>query len=119
MRSSERMPGNPWPHDMELSIEEHDDGLLRLLFVREAWGLGSGGVPALAGVVDVGESAPSAGFDRDAAGVQWRSEWIASWERFDEFDRQVRPPDAATRALLDATPDEELSAVFSAPPSAY
>ncbi|WP_147305847.1 hypothetical protein [Subtercola boreus] len=113
------MPGNPWPHDMVLSIEEHDDRLLRLLFVREAWGLGLGGVPALAGVVDLGESAPPAGFDREAAEVTWREEWAVSWQRFDEFDRQVRPPDAATRALLDATPDGELSSVFSVPPSTF
>ncbi|MFB2556418.1 hypothetical protein [Herbiconiux liangxiaofengii] len=33
------MPGNPWPHDMMLRIEDSPSALHELLWIREAWGL--------------------------------------------------------------------------------
>ena len=65
----------------------------------------------------MGESVRPLGIEVEAAGERWISEWAEALQRFDEFDRRVRPPDAATRALLDATPDEDLTAVFLASPS--
>lgn len=36
MRSTEPIPGDPWPHDMQLTIEDHPHALLQLLWIREA-----------------------------------------------------------------------------------
>lgn len=46
MRSSMPMPGNPWPHDMVISIENHSSSVEELLWIREAYGLSpEGDVP--------------------------------------------------------------------------
>ena len=39
MLSSVPIPGNSWPHDMVLTIEDDSQTLLELLWVREAWRL--------------------------------------------------------------------------------
>ena len=39
MRSNRPMPGNPWPHDMTITVEDDPHTLLDLLWIREAWGL--------------------------------------------------------------------------------
>src|SRR4051812_40899132 len=39
VRSSRLIPGNPWPHDMVIYVEDSADTLLELLWVREAWRL--------------------------------------------------------------------------------
>lgn len=33
------MPGNPWPHDMSITVEDNPAALLELLWVRDAWRL--------------------------------------------------------------------------------
>lgn len=33
------MPGNPWPHDMLISVDDDPNTLVDLLWVREAWNL--------------------------------------------------------------------------------
>jgi hypothetical protein len=46
VRSLQPDPGNPWPHDMVLTINNDDQGLLELLWVRDAGALRpSGDVP--------------------------------------------------------------------------
>lgn len=45
MQSSDPMPGNPWPHEMVLSIEESPTALHELLWLREAWRLESVAAP--------------------------------------------------------------------------
>lgn len=39
MWASEPIPGNPWPHDMVLTIENAPHTLYELLWIREAWDL--------------------------------------------------------------------------------
>ncbi|WP_375385324.1 hypothetical protein [uncultured Microbacterium sp.] len=39
MRSSVPMPGNPWPHDMQIEVDDSPHTLIELLWVREAWDL--------------------------------------------------------------------------------
>ncbi|TQL53949.1 hypothetical protein [Subtercola boreus] len=121
------MPGNPWPRDMVISIDENDALLVRLLFVRAAWGLGANGVPAVVGLGEVGTGAgrvigssrlpPDVGFAK--ADYLWRDEWERSWERFDVRDRRVRPMDARQREVLDATPDADLGAAYLIGPSRF
>ena len=44
MRSSGPLPGNPWPHDMVITVEDDLQPLLDLLWIREAWNLSQVGV---------------------------------------------------------------------------
>ena len=39
MRSASPIPGNPWPHDMSIRVEDEPHALLELLWVREVYGL--------------------------------------------------------------------------------
>lgn len=39
MRSTTPMEGNPWPHDVVISVDNDFYRLLELLWIREAWGL--------------------------------------------------------------------------------
>lgn len=39
MFTTDPMPGNPWPHDMLITIEDDVHALLDLLWIREAWRL--------------------------------------------------------------------------------
>lgn len=43
MRSSEPIPGEPWPHDMVITVDDQPGSLLDLLWVREAHQLQPGG----------------------------------------------------------------------------
>lgn len=38
MRSVHQIPGNPWPHDMTITVEDRPAPLLELLWLREAYG---------------------------------------------------------------------------------
>lgn len=75
MRSTTPMEGNPWPHDVVISVDNDFYRLLELLWIREAWGLLPAGddlppllvdPPARAGDPD----------DRDA----WEAAWPEVWE---------------------------------------
>ena len=39
MRSSVPVPGDPWPHDMMITVDDDPASLVELLWIREAWGL--------------------------------------------------------------------------------
>lgn len=39
MRSSKPIPGNPWPHDMVITVEDRPSALLEMLWIREAHNL--------------------------------------------------------------------------------
>jgi hypothetical protein len=39
MRSTNPIPGNPWPHDMVIAVEDRAAPLLELLWIREAYAL--------------------------------------------------------------------------------
>ncbi|MDR6867616.1 hypothetical protein J2Y69_002220 [Microbacterium resistens] len=73
MRSIVPMEGNPWPHDMTITIDDSPHQLLELLWVREAWGLHpAGDLPPL--LVD---TPPRAGdpVERDV----WEAAWPEVW----------------------------------------
>jgi hypothetical protein len=74
MRSMIPMEGNPWPHDMTLSIADDAEQVIDLLWVREAWGLHPiGELPPL--LVDPPADARVAS---DAA--LWEDAWPAMWD---------------------------------------
>ncbi|WP_375387460.1 hypothetical protein [uncultured Amnibacterium sp.] len=77
MRSWQPIPGNPWPHDMVLTITGDDDGLAELLWVREAWGLSAGGdvPPPVELPVEGVQTVESLRRDKS----QWERAWTESW----------------------------------------
>ncbi|MGN6221438.1 MAG: hypothetical protein ACTHNQ_18215 [Microbacterium sp.] len=74
MRSLFPDPGNPWPHDMVITVEDRPHALLELLWVREAYGLRVEGddLPPL--LTDTPE--PVAGVTE-----RMRTEWEQAWPR--------------------------------------
>lgn len=76
MRSTRPMPGNPWPHDMVITVDDRPHVLMELLWVREAYGLEptSDDLPPL--LVDTPETARVV-----AATATQHSAWEEAWSR--------------------------------------
>lgn len=76
MRSSTPMPGNPWPHDMSITVDDRPHNLMELLWLREAYALRIHGddLPPL--LVDT----PAAVQD-PAVSAATLDEWGAAWPR--------------------------------------
>lgn len=74
MRGTAPDPGNPWPHDMVITIEDDAFPLIELLWVREAWGLRPppGAPPRLA------RTPARIGEPEDRA--EWETAWPVLWE---------------------------------------
>jgi hypothetical protein len=113
MRSTRPIPGDPWPHDMVLRIDEPRE-LTSLLFVREAWGLPIDDVPALDEAPDVGTSARPAGCDEPEVVAGWRVEWARALSMHAPEDRTIRAPDDRTARLLRELDDDALVAAIAA-----
>jgi hypothetical protein len=111
MQSSEPMPGNPWPHDMVIRVEDAPPDLCELLFVRDAWGLSIPEVPPIDGAIDAGASLrppiPMAELER-----LWLADWNLAWEHYDVTSRVVEVPDEARLREIAETADEELHERF-------
>lgn len=78
MRSSELMPGNPWPHDMQITVEDRPNALLELLWIREAYELEPVGVdlpPTLSDTPAVVHDAVLT----DETRLAWESAWSRVW----------------------------------------
>ncbi|MCT1365152.1 MULTISPECIES: hypothetical protein [unclassified Microbacterium] len=81
MRSMTPMPGDPWPHDMIITVDDRPHALLELLWVREAHGL-----------VPVDDALPPLLVDRPAEAerpvdAQTRERWAEVWPRI--WDKAV------------------------------
>lgn len=110
MRSVEPMPGNPWPHDMVIRIQEDEQGLLDLLWIRAARGLEpTGDAPPPPEIVP--EFRPTTQSLRRDKG-DWASAWTELWwavlghlgrpHRSGEFEemRAAEPGSEERRRLL-------------------
>lgn len=76
MRSSTPIPGNPWPHDMTLTIDDMPTHLLELLWIREAHRLQvAGDVPPLLSDTPEPATVPVT----DATRSEWADAWPALW----------------------------------------
>ena len=118
MRASEPIPGDPWPHDMVVTISDAGS-LLFLLFVRSAWRIPSAGVPELETEPAVGTSARPEAIDPLVAELQWRTEWDRAWQEYAPRSVAVQAPDAETQYMLDTLSDEELWNATSTQPSDF
>lgn len=76
MRSSEPIPGEPWPHDMMLTIEDRPTALLELLWIREAYGL----APRGDDLPPVLSDSPAAVRDNTVS-TDARAAWAEAWPR--------------------------------------
>lgn len=74
MRSARPIPGNPWPHDMSISVEDDPHALLELLWVRDVYGLRPPGdvPPPLADPPTARRSPRDATASSNAWSVLWR-----------------------------------------------
>jgi hypothetical protein len=77
MRSVTPDPGNPWPHDMTLTVEDRPHALLELLWLREAHRLQPRGEDLPPLLTDTPDDASRAS---DAATrAHWESTWPQVW----------------------------------------
>lgn len=83
------MPGNPWPHDMQITVEDDPHALADLLWIREAWSLKPVGddLPPLLSDKPIGTHTETDTSDR--IGI-WQDAWPAMWEACLHHTGQVR-----------------------------
>lgn len=79
MRSSEPMPGNPWPHDMQITVEDRPNSLLDLLWVREAFELQLVGVDLPPKLSDAPALVTDGALTAETRKV-WESGWARTWD---------------------------------------
>lgn len=118
MRSEQQIPGDPWPHDMMITVDE-PHALIYLLFVRQVWRLDIAELPDVDPVPATGKSNRPSAIDPTEAAVRWRREWSRALTEFEPHDRSVREPDEETAHLLRELPDERLAEAFSTMPSTF
>jgi len=74
MRAAFPIEGNPWPHDMTISVSDSPSQVMEVLWVREAWGLHPvGDVPPL--LVD-----PPADVYETSDAASWEDAWPGMWD---------------------------------------
>lgn len=91
MRSSVPIPGNPWPHDMSLTIEDDPHALVDLLWIRQAWNLNPTGhdLPPLLSNFSTSAGAETLLSDKSA---DWQEAWPSMWLGCLEHAGQIRDP---------------------------
>ncbi|MBZ4486425.1 hypothetical protein LQ938_07420 [Microbacterium sp. cx-55] len=77
MRSSTPIPGNPWPHDMALTVDDRPQHLIEMLWIREAHALRPDVLPLLPLLSDAPQ--PAAVQVDDSTRSTWRDAWPRIW----------------------------------------
>lgn len=85
------MPGNPWPHEMLITIEDDSHVLSELLWIREAWGLDPSGVDLPPLLSDPLTGQPASAVARDRVET-WRAAWPAMWDACVHHAGLIRDP---------------------------
>lgn len=93
MRSLVPIPGNPWPHEMSITVEEDSKALLELLWIREAWQLHpvADDLPPLLADSSV-RSQPEFGHADQLA--HWQYVWPELWEACVQHASLIYDPSA-------------------------
>ncbi|MEO2129631.1 MAG: hypothetical protein ABGX78_00095 [Microbacterium sp.] len=79
MRSVHELSGEPWPHDMVISVDQPNN-LLTLLFVRDVWDIARDmDIPALAPPPTPGNSMRPESPSPDVWSERWVETWHAAW----------------------------------------
>lgn len=111
MRSSTPRPGDPWPHDMVIEVEDSPHALLDLLWLREACDLRPGGVdlpPLLVHPPD--RRVP---IDPERARL-WRAAWPIVWDEVLEHAGRPRQADRLTDVAALPPGSDERAAMIRA-----
>lgn len=102
-------PGNPWPRDMVLTIENHAHTLFDLLWVREAWALDPVGEDLPPLLVDTPDPEPDgSGVDR----ARWSAAWPELWRACLAHAASERDPRAIERLHDPSIPQAERRALL-------
>lgn len=115
MRSAAPMPGNSWPHDMVIHVDD-DNSLLELLWVREAWALDVRGDDVPPPLIDRVEATTVNALRRDKG--DWEHTWPQLWAAALDRRCRTRRPDPRRRipqAELDRLSETQLLAMLSGP----
>jgi hypothetical protein len=79
MRSVHELPGEPWPHDIVISVDQPNN-LLTLLFVREVWDIARDvDIPELAPPPAPGNSMRPESPSPEVWSERWVETWNAVW----------------------------------------
>lgn len=104
MRSTTPMPGNPWPHDMTMTVQDRPQALLELLWIREAHDLRPVGDDLPSALTDPPE--PAANTVDAATRELWSEGWARTWG-----DVLAHSAVEHDQAMFDAVGDTEAGSV--------
>lgn len=83
MRWWDPVPGNPWPPDMAITVEERPPTLTTLLYVRHAWSIVPGAdIPDLTPAPDPGASQMPDTATAEEWETRWREAWYMAWDLY-------------------------------------
>lgn len=106
MRSTAPIPGNPWPHEMVIKVDDSPHQLVELLWIREAWELDVVAVDAPPPLEDR-PTPPTpvqrTAVDADGTRAEWSRLWPSIWSG--AIDHAGGINDARDIALLQQTDD--------------
>lgn len=103
MQWSTPRPGNPWPHDMVISVDDHPLSLNLLLFVRHGWSIAREvDIPELTPTPDPGASQMPASASVAEWTDRWRIVWDRAWDwyKIQDPDMQNHPTQEIMRQVL-------------------
>lgn len=105
------MPGNPWPHDMTMTVEDRPSSLLELLWLREAHGLDMHGelLPPLL----VETPAPAEHPIDEEIRAEWEAAWPQLWEAVLAHTGIEGDPDLFEKLRLTADGSPERAALLA------
>ncbi|WP_166997803.1 hypothetical protein [Paramicrobacterium fandaimingii] len=78
MRSSESTPGDAWPHDMQITVDDRPRVLMELLWAREAYDLHPAGDELPPPLEDAPRHATAITVS-EAVRADWQREWPSIW----------------------------------------
>lgn len=108
MRSSRPIAGDPWPHDMTITVEDRPTTANELLWVREAFALMvTGDVPPP--LLDT--PAPASRSLTDAERDRWTAAWPGVWAAVIAHTGRLHDQEAMDRLMRRDTPLDERAAL--------
>ncbi|MCZ2404726.1 hypothetical protein IV498_16470 [Paenarthrobacter sp. Z7-10] len=87
MRSDRPIPGNPWPHDMVITVDAPNN-IIEFLFIHSAWRIASEQpLPVLVPEPHHGTSSPPPDVDVQEWSRRWQHTWERAWQWYSRWDK--------------------------------